>query len=385
MSNTPNALEGIRVVDLSRLVAGNMVSHMLADFGADVIKVEKPGAGDDLRNWTEDGVEIFWKAYSRNKRSVCWDLKDDCEKEKLLRLIATAKVLVENFLPGKLEELGLGPDVLWELNPALIIVRVSGWGQTGPYRNRPGFGTLVEGMSGYAHMNGFPDKPPALPPLATADMIAGLYGAYAVLVALRHVEMQGGKGQVIDVSLFESLFSFIASEPIKHRVSGTVSNRQGNQAINTAPRNIYQASDGQYLALSGSVQSMFERLMTVIGRPELIEDSRFRTNEERVKNRDSLDEIICQFIGKKTLEENLAFFEKEKVTVGPVLAVDQLLDHPYFVGREVLSEFVDPDLGSIPSHTPLPRMSGTPGRLTMPAPKLGEHTKEVELELEAGE
>jgi crotonobetainyl-CoA:carnitine CoA-transferase CaiB-like acyl-CoA transferase len=358
---------------------------MLADFGADVIKVEKPGAGDDLRNWTEDGIEIFWKAYSRNKRSVCWDLKDDCEKEKLLRLIATAKVLVENFLPGKLEELGLGPDVLWELNPALIIVRVSGWGQTGPYRNRPGFGTLVEGMSGYAHMNGFPDKPPALPPLATADMIAGLYGAYAVLVALRHVEMQGGKGQVIDVSLFESLFSFIASEPIKHRVSGTVSNRQGNQAINTAPRNIYQASDGQYLALSGSVQSMFERLMTVIGRPELIEDSRFRTNEERVKNRDSLDEIICQFIGKKTLEENLAFFEKEKVTVGPVLAVDQLLDHPYFVGREVLSEFVDPDLGSIPSHTPLPRMSGTPGRLTMPAPKLGEHTKEVELELEAGE
>ena len=175
------ALNGVRVVDLSRLVAGNMVSHMLADFGADVIKIERPGVGDDLRNWREDGVEIFWKAYSRNKRSVCWDLKSDEDKAKLLQLVETAHVFIENFVPGKLEEFGLGPDVLFEANPNLIIVRVSGWGQTGPYRERPGFGTLIEGMSGYAHLNGFPDKPPALPPLATADMIAGLYGAYAVM------------------------------------------------------------------------------------------------------------------------------------------------------------------------------------------------------------
>lgn len=381
MPESSNPLKHIRVVDLSRLVAGNMVSHMLADFGADVIKVEKPGKGDDLRNWSEEGVGIFWKVYSRNKRSVCWDLKDEDTKQKLIKLIGTSQVLIENFVPGKLEALGLGPDVLWALNPALIIVRVSGWGQTGPYRNRPGFGTLVEGMSGYAHMNGFPDKPPALPPLATADMIAGLYGAYAVMVALRHIEVNGGKGQVIDVCLFESMFSFIASEAVKHRVTGKVSERMGNQAINTAPRNVFETSDNRYLAMSGSVQSMFERIMMVIGRPELIDDSRFRTNEDRVNNREALNEIIGSFIGGKTLEENLALFEREKVTVGPVLAVDQLLDHPYVTGRGVLSEFQDPDLGSIPSHTPLPRMSATPGWVKTPAPRLGQHNREIEEEL----
>lgn len=382
MPESDNPLNQIRVVDLSRLVAGNMVSHMLADFGADVIKVEKPGRGDDLRNWSEEGVEIFWKAYARNKRSVCWDLKHDESKKKLLRLIATAQVLIENFVPGKLEDLGLGPEVLWDLNPALIIVRVSGWGQTGPYRNRPGFGTLVEGMSGYAHMNGFPDKPPALPPLATADMIAGLYGAYAVMVALRHIEINGGKGQEIDLCLFESMFSFIASEAIKHRVTGKVSERMGNQAINTAPRNVYRTADNRYLALSGSVQSMFERIMEVMGRPELIQDPRFTTNEDRVNNREALNEIIGDFIGLKSLEENLALFEKEKVTVGPVLAVDQLLDHLYVTGRGVLRELDDPDLGSIPSHTPLPRMSATPGRVKTPAPRLGQHNREIEEELE---
>ena len=259
-------LHGIRVVDLSRLVAGNMVSHMLADYGADVIKIERPGAGDDLRNWREDGVEIFWKAYSRNKRSVCWDLKSEEDKAKLLQLVQTAHVFIENFVPGKLEEFGLGPDVLLDANPNLIIVRVSGWGQTGPYRERPGFGTLIEGMSGYAHLNGFPDKPPALPPLATADMIAGLYGAYAVMLALRHVEMQGGRGQVIDLSLFDSMFSFVASEAVKYRVSGQVSMRAGNQAQHTAPRNVYRCSDGKFIALSASMQRMCERLLAAIGR-----------------------------------------------------------------------------------------------------------------------
>lgn len=374
-------LTGVRVLDLSRLVAGNMVSHMLADYGADVIKIERPGVGDDLRNWREEGVEIFWKAYARNKRSVCWDLKNERDKAMLLDLVRTAHVFMENFVPGKLEELGLGPDVLWAINPQLIIVRVSGWGQTGPYRERPGFGTLIEGMCGYAHLNGFPDKPPALPPLATADMIAGLYGAYAVMLALRHVEMQGGAGQVIDLSLFDAMFSFVVSEAVKHRVSGEVSVRAGNQSQHTAPRNVYRCGDGKFIALSASMQGMCERLLTAIGRPDLIDDPRFRTNEDRVQHRDELDAIIEAFLMQRSLEENLRYLEDAGITAGPVLAMDDLLAHPYMAGRGVVTEFADPELGTIPAHTPVPRLSRTPGQLRAPAPALGAHTAAVEAEL----
>ncbi len=385
MISQPASLEGIRVLDLSRLVAGNMVSHMLADFGADVIKIERPGYGDDLRNWREDNVEIFWKVYARNKRSVCWDLKSEEDKAKLFQLASTAQVFIENFVPGKLEELGLGPDVLLKLNPNLIIVRVSGWGQTGPYREKPGFGTLVEGMSGYAHLNGFPDKPPALPPLATADMIAGLYGAFAVMAALRDIEIHSGSGQIVDLSLFESIFSFVASEAVKQRVSGKVSMRSGNQSMHTSPRNVYPCQDGKFIALSASMQSMCERLLEAIGRKELIDDPRFRTNDSRVKNRDELDEIIGDFISQRDLEDNLSFFESAQVTVGPVLDMGALLNHPYIAGRQILQEFEDPDIDSIPAHEPVPRLSKTPGRIVSPAPSLGEHTTQLEEELKRGE
>ena len=381
MDSQTGPLSNVRVVDLSRLVAGNMVSHMLADFGADVIKIERPGSGDDLRNWREEGVEVFWKTYSRNKRSVCWDLKRDADKDKLLQMVKTAHVFIENFVPGKLEELGLGPDVLFAANPRLIIVRVSGWGQTGPYRKRPGFGTLIEGMSGYAHLNGFPDKPPTLPPLATADMIAGLYGAYAVMMALRHVEIQSGRGQVIDLSLFDSMFSFVASEAVKYRVSGQVSMRSGNQAPHTAPRNIYRCSDGKFIAMSASMQGMYERLMKAMRRPQLVDDPRFRTNEDRVHHRDELDGIIQDFMAQRSLDDNLRFFEDAGVTVGPVLAMDDLLAHPYIEGRQVVTEFDDPEVGTIPAHTPVPRLSRTPGTLNTPAPALGAHTEEIEAEL----
>lgn len=379
---TPDPLKGVRVVDLSRLVAGNMVSHLLADFGADVIKIERPGSGDDLRNWREGGVETFWKIYGRNKRSVCWDLKSEEDRTRLLQLVKTAQVFIENFVPGKLEEFGLGPDVLFSANPNLIVVRVSGWGQTGPYRDRAGFGTLIEGMSGYAHLNGFPDRPPTLPPLATADMVAGLYGAYAVMMALRHIEVQSGTGQVIDLSLFEGLFSFVASEAVKHRVTGEISTRSGNLSAHTAPRNVYTCRDGKFIALSASMQSMCERLLAAIGRPELIHDPRFRTNDDRMRNQDALDEIIATFIAERSLEDNLRFFENAHVTVGPVLAMDALLDHPYIEGRQVVIEFPDPDVGSIPAHVPVPRLSKTPGKLNNPAPALGAHTREIETELD---
>lgn len=370
-------LDGIRVLDLSRLVAGNALSVALADFGADVIKVERPGRGDDLRHWQDEGVETWWKVYGRNKRSLALDLKGGAALATLKALVSVSDVLVENFVPGKLEALGLGPDVLHGINPRLVIARVSGWGQTGPYAHKPGFGTLVEAMSGFAHLNGFPDREPALPPLAMADMYAGIYGAFGVLAALRNVEQGDGKGQVVDVALFESLYATLASEAVKFAVTGRSNTRMGNQAVNTAPRNLYACADGRYLALSASVQSMFERLAKTMGRSDLIKDERFVTNEDRVRNCDALNAILAAYFGARTLDENLRAMEDAGVTVAPVLAAGDLVDHPYAAGRGLFVTLEDADFPDCPVPAPVPRLERTPGAVRRPAPKLGEHTDEI--------
>ena len=375
-------LADVRVIDLSRLVAGNMLSAYLADFGADVIKVEREGKGDDLRNWREEGWDIYWKVYGRNKRSLVLDLKSDEGLSTIKRLLKHSHIFIENFVPGGLEKMGLGPDVLLEINPALVIVRVSGWGQTGPYKHKPGFGTLVEAMSGFAYLNGFPDRPPALPPLALADMIAGIYGAAGVLTALRVAEKEG-RGQVIDLSLFEPIFSVISSEAAKSSLTGQATMRAGNQSSHTAPRNIYLCSDGKHVAMSGSMQSMAMRILDTIGRPELKTDVRFETNDGRVKNRDELDSIISAFIGSKTQDDNLALFEAARVTVGPVCSVLDLLDHPYAREREAIVELEDKDIGSVPMHNIVPRLSGSPGGFRYPAPRVGEHTADILAELKS--
>jgi crotonobetainyl-CoA:carnitine CoA-transferase CaiB-like acyl-CoA transferase len=226
-------------------------------------------------------------------------------------------------------------------------------------------------------LNGFSDKPPALPPLATADMVAGLYGAFGVLAALRDVERNGGAGQVIDLSLFESIFSLVASEAVKHKATGAVGIRNGNQAVNTAPRNVYLTADGKYLALSGSMQSMFERLARAIGLPDLIDNPMFATNDRRVRNCEALNVILQDYFGGRTLDENLAAMESAGVTVAPVLSMAELIDHPFVRGRGVLEDVEDRDLGSLPLHAPVPRLSGTPAGLRRPAPELGEHTEEI--------
>ncbi len=376
-------LDGVRVIDLSRLVAGNMATLQLADYGADVIKIEHPRKGDDLRNWRADGVATFWKVYGRNKRSIAVDIRKGEGRDIFRRLIESAAVLVENFVPGTLEKWGYGPDELHAFNPHLVILRISGWGQTGPWRDRPGFGTLVEAMSGYAHLNGFADRPPLLPPLALADMVAGLYGSFAVMTALRVVE-RGGRGQVIDLSLFEPMLSLIASEAVKHRVAGEVTMRSGNQASHTAPRNVYVCADGGYLAMSGSMQSMAELILDTIGRPELKTDPRFRTNDDRVAHRDELDAIIGDHVGQRNLADNLAAFEKAGVPVAPVVSMADLMTHDYVLGRGALTELEDDELGSVPMHEIVPRMDRTPGTFRRPAPKLGEHTEEILAELGLG-
>jgi crotonobetainyl-CoA:carnitine CoA-transferase CaiB-like acyl-CoA transferase len=373
-------LSDIRVLDLSRLVAGNMLSAYLADFGADVIKVERAGKGDDLRNWKEAGWDIYWKVYGRNKRSLVLDLKAQEGIETLKKLVCHTQILIENFVPGGLEKMGLAPEILLSLNPALVIVRVSGWGQTGPFSHKPGFGTLVEAMSGFAHLNGFADRPPALPPLALADMIAGVYGAAGVLTALRVAE-KTGRGQVIDLSLFEPIFSVISSEAAKYKVTGEATMRAGNQSSHTAPRNIYACSDARFVAMSGSMQSMAMKIFDAMDRSDLKTDPKYATNDARVKNRDELDVIIGQYIGARTQEENLAIFEAAGVTVGPVCSVADLMDHPFVRGRQAIVEMEDRDLGSLPMHNVIPRLSETPGGFRRPAPRLGEHTVEILEEL----
>ena len=373
----PGPLNGVRVVDLSRLVAGNVVTHVLADFGADVIKVENPKGGDDLRHWRVEEVSTHWKVYARNKRSLSLDYRAPEGLALLLRLVAIADVLVENFVPGKLERLGLEPARLHEANPRLVIARISGWGQTGPFAGKPGFGSLVEAMSGFAAMNGYPDRPPVLPPLALADMITGLYGANAIMVALRHVEVGGGRGQVVDLSLFESMLSVLGPQAANYALTGEAPARHGSRSGTTAPRNVYACRDGTYVALSASMQAMAERLFRVIGRPELIEDPRFATNSARVRNNDLLDPIVAAFMGAHTQAETLALFDQAGVTVGPVCDAGELMVHPFVVEREALVAMPDAEMGTVPMHNVAVRLSETPGVLARPAPGLGADSEAV--------
>lgn len=380
-------LEGVRVLDLSRLVAGNVVSHFLADFGADVIKVEAPGRGDDLRAWKVGGVSSYWKVYARNKRSITLDYRQPQGRELLLQLVQGAQILVENFVPGKLEQMELGPEVLHRANPGLVIVRVSGWGQTGPFAQKPGFGTLVEAASGFAAMNGFPDRPPVLPPLALADMVSGVYGASAAMVALRNVEVNQGVGQVVDLSLFESIHAILGPEAANLKLNGVPTLRNGSRASNTAPRNIYRCSDGKFVALSASMQSMAEKLFQLMGRPDVLQDPRFHTNTDRVRNNDAIDAIVAEFIARHTQAEILRMCDEAGVTIGPVCDAADLADDRFIREREVLVDMQDADMGVLPMHNIVPRLSATPGHMRLPAPALGEHNEEIyaELGLRAGD
>jgi crotonobetainyl-CoA:carnitine CoA-transferase CaiB-like acyl-CoA transferase len=369
-------LDGVRVLDLSRLVAGNMLSLQLADFGADVIKVEPP-TGDPLRDWRDGGRQLHWKTYARNKRSVVLNLRQEAAKDALLRLVSTADVFIENYRPGMLEEMGLGPDVLLAKNPGLIVVRVSGFGQTGPYAPLPGFGTLVEAMSGFASRTGFPDREPVLPPLALADMIAGLYGAFAVVTALRTRDRGQARGQVIDLSLLESMFSVLGPEAAIYQVTGAVKERAGSASNTTSPRNVYRCADGKYVALSASIQTMAQRLFQTIGRADMIDDPRFRTNTERVKNRTLVDAAVGAWFATKTRDEALAIMRGAGVTVGPVYDIADAMADSHFRERPIIVDVEDKELGTLAMHNIVPRISATPGVWRRPAPRLGEHTDEV--------
>jgi formyl-CoA transferase len=367
-------LTGVRVVDLSRLVAGNILTLQLADFGAEVIKIEPP-EGDTLRSWRVKGIETAWKVYGRNKKSVALDLRSDGGRAIVRELARSAQILVESFRPGVLEDMGLAPADLHAINPKLVIVRISGWGQDGSYRHKPGFGTLIEGYSGFASMNGFADREPVLPPMYLADAMAALYGYGAVMVALREVELGGGKGQTMDLPLFDPLFSVLGPQAANHKLTGDVKVRTGSRSTNAAPRNVYQTKDGHWVCLSASTQGMAERVLIKIGRPELVKDPRFATNIERVRNGEELDRIIGGFIAECDLAANLKFFDEAGVTIGPVYDISQIVQDDYVLEREALIETPDAEMGELPTHPVVPRLSGTPGALRMAAPKVGEHNE----------
>ncbi|MGF6174798.1 CaiB/BaiF CoA transferase family protein [Ensifer sp. 4252] len=378
--NAEGPLEGVKVLDLSRLVAGNMLSLQLADFGADVIKIEPP-AGDPLREWKDEGLSLFWKTYGRNKRSVVLNLRETADREALWALVESADVLIENFRPGTLEQMGFGPEALLGRNPDLVVVRISGFGQTGPYAAFPGFGTIVEGMSGYAYRTGFADREPVLPPLALADMIAGVYGMSATMTALFAREQGRARGQVIDLSLLEPIFSVLGPEAGIYALNGTIKERIGSASNTACPRNVYRCADGKYVALSGSTPAVARRIFEIIGRADMNEDLRFRSNSERLKHRDLVDGAIGAWFAVRSHDEALAIMRDSGATVGPIYNIADAAEDAHFAEREVIVSLDDAEHGALPMHNIVPRLSETPGRFRRPAPALGEHTAEVLAEV----
>jgi len=371
------ALEGLRVIDCSRLIAGGVLATVLADHGADVVKVENPRGGDPLRTWLGDRGQLWWKVYARGKRSVTLNLTNPRGQDLLKRLIRDADVFIENFVPGTLEKWGLGPDVLLGLNRRLIVARVSGWGQDGPYRDRPGFGTMVEAMSGFAITTGQAEGPPTLPSFPMADMVAALAGASAVLAALRHRDQVSGVGQVVDISLYEPLLALLGPDAARHAIDGTVRTRQGNRSDNASPRGTYRTRDGKWVALSASTPASAAALFKNLGLGHLLDDPRFATNDSRVANNDLVDEALTGAIGARTLAEMQQLFEASDLTASPIYDIADIAKDPHVIARGILLDAPDRELGAVRMVVPAPRLADTPAAVAWAGPALGAHNQLV--------
>ena len=369
-------LDGVRVIDLSRLVSGNTATMILADLGAEVIKIESP-SGDTLRAWRRKGISTHWKMLGRNKKSLGLDLRRPGAVDVLKALVADAAILVENFRPGTLETIGLAPQVLWEINPALVVLRISAWGQTRVYRIRPGFGTLIEGMCGFAAANGFPDREPVLPPGPVADTMSGFTAAAAVLAALRHVEISGGKGQVIDQSLFNPLFISQGPQAANYHLTGTVRPRDSNSAQYTVPRGLFRTADDKWVSLSASMEPMPRRVFEAIGKGHLNADPNYNTAEARTARKDEILGWVAAFIRQMPQAEAVAFFEARDVTVAPIYDISQIVEDPHFQHTEAIVDLPDDEMGFITMFGFVNQLSGTPAEYFRPAPQIGEHNEEI--------
>jgi crotonobetainyl-CoA:carnitine CoA-transferase CaiB-like acyl-CoA transferase len=363
---------------VSSILAGPLCCQILGDFGAEVIKIEHPVTGDSMRGHghAKDGVSLWWKEISRNKQTVGLDLSDAEGAEVFRRLAATADVIVENFRPGTLERWGIGPDGLLELNPGLVLVRLTGWGQTGPYALRPGFGTLAEAMSGFAHLTGESDGPPTLPAFGLADSICGIAATSAVLMALRHRD-RTGEGQVVDLSLLEPIMTALGPSPTVYDQLGIVERRQGNRSANNAPRNTYQTSDGHWVAISTSAQPIAERVMRLVDRPDLVEQPWFKTGRGRVQHVDLLDSCLAEWIGARSRADVLTAFEAAGAGVAAVYDAKDVVNDPHIQATKMLTRVDDEDLGPVLMHNVMWRMSRTPGQIRFTGRRLGADTDTV--------
>lgn len=372
-------LQGLRVLDLATIYAGPLIAQLLGDFGADVIKVEHPARADGLRGHGRqmDGIGLWWKMLARNKRTIGLNLGHADGADIMLRLAATADVVVESFRPGTMERWGLGYDELSAANPGVIMVRVSGFGQDGPYASRPGFGTLIEAMSGFAAMTGEPDGAPTLPPFGLADGIAGITGAMATLLALYHRDARGGSGQVVDLSVLDPLITVLGPQPTVYDLVGEVPARTGNRSVNNAPRNTYLTADGKWVAVSSSATSIAERIMTIIGHPELISEPWFASGSGRAEHSDLIDSLVGDWIARHRQQEVLEIFEKAQAAVAPVYDVGELVADPHIRARQTLTRVPDADFGQLLMQNVLARLSASPGRIRFTGRPPGADTDAV--------
>lgn len=358
------ALDGVKVIEAASMLAAPLTGMLLADHGAEVIKIEIPERGDDMRAWgyQKDGKGLYWKVLSRNKRLVTLDLRADDGRETFLRLLEDADILIVNFRPGTLERWGLGDDVLRAAKPDLITVRVTGFGQTGPSASKPGYGTLAEALSGFASMNGWPDTPPTLPPCGLADAVSGLTAAYGAMLALRHRDVTG-EGQDVDLALYEGLLTMLGSVIVDYDQARVVPGRLGNIAPFSSPRGTYETSDGRWIAIAGSNQATSERTFQAIGRPEFIDDPRFADNRLRVANNDAIDEAIAAWARQITAEEALRALAEAHVPAIDVKTIEDVVRDGHVLERGSLLEVEDPDFGPVLMQAPLPRLTRSPGRI----------------------
>ncbi|AHY46905.1 putative acyl-CoA transferases/carnitine dehydratase [Rubrobacter radiotolerans] len=384
MSEARKPLEGLRVVEMGSLLAGPFCGQLLGDFGAEVIKVEPPGKGDPMRVWgrhRKEGRTLWWPVIARNKKSVTLNLREE-EGQRLAReLIDTADVLVENFRPGTLERWGLGYEELSRTNPGLVMVRVSGFGQTGPYRDQAGFGAIGEAMGGIRHVTGFPDRPPPRTGISLGDSLAATFGALGALTALLSRERHGGRGQVVDIGIYEAVLALMEATIPEYALTGHTRGRTGTVLPFVAPSNIYPTSDNDYVLIAGNADTVFGRLAKAVGHPEWAGDERFATHHARGENMEELDEMISAWTKDRTSEEVLRVMADAGVPSGKIFTAEDMMNDPHYRARENVVTLDDPEIGPVPMQNVVPKLSRTPGRIEHTGPALGEHNAEVYGEL----
>nr|WP_251551670.1 CaiB/BaiF CoA-transferase family protein [Neobacillus muris] len=373
-------LTGLKVLELGQLIAGPSAGRLFAEFGAEVIKVENPANGDPIRKWrvVENGTSLWWYVQARNKKSITLDLKQEEGQDIIKKLALEVDIVIENFRPGTLEKWGIGYEQLKEINPGLIMVRISGYGQDGPYRDKAGFGSIGEAMGGLRHLTGYPDRPPTRVGISIGDSISALYAVIGALMAVYHRDLQGtGQGQMVDVALYESVFSFMESMLPEYDRAGVIRERTGSILPGITPSNTYECKDGKYIVIGANGDGIFRRLMEAIGRPEFASDPRFQNNATRSEFASLLDSTIEQWTQALNLAEALKILDEAKVPAGSIYSIEDIVADPHYNAREMIEEVLVDGIGKLKVPGIVPKLSETPGSIDWAGPKLGQHNEEV--------